>query len=63
MHCGQSRHPETFKEKVTFKNQSYEVGLPWKEAHDPLPDNHSLSQRRLVLVEETQPEARATRQV
>ena len=38
---------ETFKETVTFKNQRYEVGLPWKEAHDPLPDNHSLSQRRL----------------
>ena len=38
---------ETFKETVTFKNQRYEVGLPWKEAHDPLPDNRGLSQRRL----------------
>ncbi|XP_074623953.1 uncharacterized protein LOC141881889 [Acropora palmata] len=38
---------ETFKETVTFKNQRYEVGLPWREAHDPLPDNRSLSQRRL----------------
>ena len=38
---------ETFKEAVTFKNQRYEVGLPWKEAHDPLPDNRSLGQRRL----------------
>ncbi|XP_015760498.1 PREDICTED: uncharacterized protein LOC107339715 [Acropora digitifera] len=38
---------ETFKERVTFKNQRYEVDLPWKEAHDPLPDNRSLSQRRL----------------
>jgi len=38
---------ETFKEKITFTNQRYEVGLPWKEAHDPLPDNHSFSQRRL----------------
>ena len=37
----------TFKEAVTFKNQRYEVGLPWKEAHDPLPDNRSLGQRRL----------------
>ena len=38
---------ETFKETATFKNQRYEVGLPWKEAHDPLPENRSLSQRRL----------------
>ena len=38
---------ETFKETVIFKNQRYEVGLPWKEAHDPLPENRSLSQRRL----------------
>jgi len=38
---------ETFKETITFTNQRYEVGLPWKEAHDPLTDNRSLSQRRL----------------
>ena len=38
---------ETFKETITFTNQRYEVGLPWKKAHDPLPDNSSLSQRRL----------------
>ena len=38
---------ETFKETITLRNQRYEVGLPWKEAHDPLPDNCSLSQRRL----------------
>ena len=31
----------------TFKNQRYEGGLPWKEADNPLPDNHSLSQRKL----------------
>ena len=41
---------ETFNEKITFKNQRYEVGLPWKEAHDPLPDNRSLSQRRLLYL-------------
>ena len=34
---------ETFKETVIFKNQRFEVGLPCKEAHDPLPDNRSLS--------------------
>ena len=33
---------ETFTETITFRNQRYEVGFPWKEAHDPLPDNHSL---------------------
>ena len=38
---------ETFKETITFKNQRYEVGLPWKEAYDPLPDNRSLCQRRV----------------
>ena len=38
---------QTFKETITFKNQRYEVGLPGKEAHDPLPDNRSLSQRRV----------------
>ena len=38
---------ETFKETVTFKNQRYEVGLPWKEAQDPRRDTRCLSQRRL----------------
>ena len=38
---------ETFNSTVTFKNQRYEVGLPWKEVHDTLPDNYSLSERRL----------------
>jgi len=35
---------ETFKETITFTNQIYEVGLPWKEGQDPLPDNRSLGQ-------------------
>jgi len=35
----------TFRGIITFENQRYEVGLPWKEAHDPLPDIRSLSQR------------------
>ena len=38
---------ETFNKTITFRNQRYEVDLPQKEAHDPLPDNRSLSQRRL----------------
>ena len=36
---------ELFKETITLRNQRYKVGLPWEEAHDPLPDNHSLRQR------------------
>ena len=38
---------DTFKENVSFKNGKYEVSLPWKEFHDPLPDNYILSLRRL----------------
>lgn len=38
---------ELFKETITLRNQRYKVSLPWEEAHDPLPDNHSLRQRRL----------------
>ena len=38
---------ETSKETITFTNQRYEVGLPWKEGQDPLPDNRNLNQRRL----------------
>ena len=38
---------ELFKETITLRNQRYKVSLPWEEAHDPLPNNHSLRQRRL----------------
>ena len=38
---------ELFKETITLRNQRYKVSLPWEEARDPLPDNHSLRQRRL----------------
>lgn len=38
---------KTFKKTITLRNQRYEAGLPWKEAHDLLPNNRSLSQRRL----------------
>lgn len=36
----------TFKEIITFRNQRYNIGSLWKEAHDALPDNRSLSQKR-----------------
>ena len=38
---------ETFKESITFRNHRYEVRLPWKEDHDLLPDNYTLSLCRL----------------
>ena len=38
---------DKFKEEISFKDGRYEVSLPWKEMHDPLPDNYALSLRRL----------------
>ena len=32
---------------VELKEGRYEVSLPWKEFHQPLPDNYELSLRRL----------------
>ena len=32
---------------VTFRDGRYQVPLPWKDFHDPLPDNYSLSLKRL----------------
>ena len=32
---------------VTFENGRYKVLLPWREFHDPLPDNYQLSINRL----------------
>jgi len=36
-----------FKKNVAFRDGRYEVCLPWKEFHNPLPDNYALSVRRL----------------
>ena len=38
---------DNFKKNISFKDGRYEVCLPWKEFHDPLPDNYTLSVRRL----------------
>ena len=38
---------EEFEEKITFENNRYEVHLPWKVPHPPLPDNYDLSVKRL----------------
>ena len=38
---------DEFASVVKFKNGRYEVPLPWKEFHDPLPTNYQLSMSRL----------------
>lgn len=38
---------DDFLNTVTVRNGRYEVPLPWKETHKPLPDNFQLSQKRL----------------
>lgn len=36
-----------FEQKIKLKNGRYQVSLPWKEVHPPLPDNHQLALKRL----------------
>ena len=36
-----------FEEKIQFKSGRYEVSLPWRDVHPPLPDNYQLTQKRL----------------
>jgi len=38
---------DDFLNTVTIQNGRYEVLLPWKEAHKPLPDNFQLSLKKL----------------
>ena len=38
---------EEFSEKIRLVEGRYEVSLPWKETHAPLPENGLLSLRRL----------------
>lgn len=38
---------DQFANTVQMKGGRYEVSLPWREYHDPLPDNYDLSRRRL----------------
>ncbi len=37
-----------FVQKITFNGHRYEVCLPWKECHPPLPDHRELSRKRLM---------------
>ena len=38
---------EEHRDKVSFDGRRYKVSLPWKESHDNLPSNFSLSKKRL----------------
>lgn len=38
---------DEFSQTVCFHNGRYEVSLPWKDSHPPLPDNFDLSNKRL----------------
>ena len=38
---------DRFASTLQVKNGRYEVSLPWRKYHDDLPDNYSLSRRRL----------------
>ena len=38
---------DNFMKHVVFRSGRYRVSLPWKEFHDPLPDNFALSVKRL----------------
>lgn len=42
-------HPvqQQFSQKISFKGGRYEVHLPWKDSHPPLPDNYDLCRKRL----------------
>ena len=38
---------DEFQDKISFTEGRYQVSLPWKYPHPPLPDNHQLSLKRL----------------
>ena len=38
---------EVLKDAILFNGKKYEVGLPWKEGHAPLPSNYRNSFKRL----------------
>ena len=38
---------EKFTQQISLKQGRYEVHLPWKESHPPLPDNYELCHKRL----------------
>ena len=39
---------DKFTQQISFNGERYQVRLPWKETHPPLPDNLELCRRRLT---------------
>ena len=39
---------EQFEQQISFDGQRYEVSLPWKPNHLPLPDHYELCRKRLL---------------
>ncbi len=39
---------DEFVTDITFHDGRYKVSLPWKEFHDPLPNNYQLSLKRML---------------
>lgn len=37
-----------YMKEISFDGRQYQVRLPWKENHTPLPDNYDLSHRPLL---------------
>ena len=46
----ETAHPalDRFTSSIRMKDNRYEVSLPWREGHDPLPTNYELSRKRLT---------------
>ena len=38
---------DKFEKEIIYKNNRYEIALPWKRSHPSLPDNYELALRRL----------------
>ena len=44
------RHSLTFLPRITFKDNRYEVGLPWREAHLDVSDHYNVCLNCLQLL-------------
>ena len=46
---------DDFAAEVRFEHGRYKVSLPWREFHEPLPDNYQLSVSRQRLASSAEP--------